>query len=57
MAHRVRVPGIVDVVKVSDPDEIRSLIDQQFVDRHFEGERVDRVGAPTRGAPTPLSIP
>lgn len=35
MARRVRVPGLVDVVQVSDPQEIRSLAEQPFLDRNF----------------------
>jgi len=35
MARHIRVPGIVDVVLVSDPAEIRILDDQQKIDRNF----------------------
>jgi len=35
MARRIRVPGIVDVVLVSDPAEIRALNDQTPIDRNF----------------------
>jgi hypothetical protein len=35
MARRIRLPGIVDVVLVSDPAEIRALNDARGVDRNF----------------------
>lgn len=35
MARRIRLPGIVDVVLVSDPAEIRTLNDARGVDRNF----------------------
>jgi len=35
MARRIRLPGIVDVVLVSDPAEIRALNDAGGVDRNF----------------------
>ncbi len=35
MATRIRVPWIVDVVRVSDPSEIYAFNDEQRVDRHF----------------------
>jgi hypothetical protein len=35
MARRIRVPGIVDVVLVSDPAEILTLNDQRTIDRNF----------------------
>ena len=35
MARHIRVPGIVDVVLVSDPAEIRAFNDALSVDRNF----------------------
>jgi hypothetical protein len=35
MARHIRVPGVVDVVLVSDPAEIRTLDDQARIDRNF----------------------
>ena len=35
MARHIRVPGIVDVVLVSDPAEIRALNDHAKIDRNF----------------------
>jgi hypothetical protein len=35
MARHIRVPGIVDVVLVSDPAEIRGLDDEPRIDRNF----------------------
>ena len=35
MARRIRLPGIVDVVLVSDPAEIRAFNDARGVDRNF----------------------
>ena len=35
MARRIRVPGIVDVVLVADPAEIRALNDEPRLDRKF----------------------
>lgn len=35
MARRIRVPGIVDVVLVSDPAEIRSFNEEPRIDRNF----------------------
>ncbi len=45
MARHIRVPGIVDVVLVSDPAEIRALDDQQKIDRNFipRGPLVNRL--------------
>jgi hypothetical protein len=45
MARRIRVPGIVDVVLVADPAEIRALTDQPKVDRNFiaRGPLVNRL--------------
>jgi hypothetical protein len=45
MARHIRVPGIVDVVVVSDPAEIRALDDQQKIDRNFipRGPLVNRL--------------
>jgi len=35
MARRIRVSGLVDIVLVTEPEEIRSLDDEQKVDRNF----------------------
>jgi hypothetical protein len=35
MAHRIRIPGLVNVVLVTDPAEIRALDDEPRVDRQF----------------------
>jgi hypothetical protein len=35
MAQHIRVPGLVDVVLVSDPAEIRTLDDEPQIDRNF----------------------
>ena len=45
MARRIRVPGIVDVVLVSTPEEIRALDDQPAIDRNFiaRGPLVNRL--------------
>jgi hypothetical protein len=45
MARHIRVPGIVDVVLVSDPAEIRDFNDQPRVDRNFiaRGPLVNRL--------------
>ena len=45
MARHIRVPGIVDVVLVSDPAEIRDLNDQTKIDRNFipRGPLVNRL--------------
>jgi hypothetical protein len=45
MARRIRVPGIVDVVLVSTPEEIRALDDQPAIDRDFiaRGPLVNRL--------------
>jgi hypothetical protein len=45
MARRIRVPGIVDVVLVTDPAEIRALDEEPKVDRRFvaRGPLVNRL--------------
>jgi hypothetical protein len=45
MARHIRVPGIVDVVLVSDPAEIRAFSDQPRIDRNFiaRGPLVNRL--------------
>jgi hypothetical protein len=35
MARRIHFPGIVDIVRVSDPAEIRALDDEPRIDRNF----------------------
>jgi hypothetical protein len=35
MARRIRVPGLVDIVLVTEPAEIRALDEEPKVDRHF----------------------
>ena len=45
MARHIRVPGIVDVVLVSDPAEIRTLDDEPRIDRNFipRGPMINRL--------------
>jgi hypothetical protein len=45
MARHIRLPGIVDMVLVSDPAEIRALDDQPKIDRNFipRGPLVNRL--------------
>ena len=45
MAWHIRLPGIVDVALVSDPDEIRALNDERAIDRNFtaRGPLVNRL--------------
>jgi hypothetical protein len=45
MARRIRIPGLVDVVLVADPAEIRALDDEPRVDRRFipRGPLVNRL--------------
>src|SRR5258707_257651 len=35
MARRIRVPGLIDVVLVTEPAEIHALDEERNVDRHF----------------------
>ena len=37
MARRIRVPGLVDIVLVTEPKEIRALDEEPKVDRNFVG--------------------
>ena len=34
---RTRIPGLIDVVKVNDADEIRALVRSNQVDRRYDG--------------------
>ena len=47
MARRYRIPGLIDLTFVSDPEEIRSLAADPALDRRFErrGPLVNRLVA------------